>query len=293
MLEVEWWKPIVLKGIKTNYSVSTLGRVRNDETGIVLKQSKDKDGYHQVTICLDSNTHLTKRVHRLVAEAFIENPDLEHFNQVNHIKGDKDNNCVDNLEWIDSLGNIHHAYENELNTSIGENHGMNKYSEKKVRKVCKLLEKGWKIKDISKKLDVSEEVISGIKNGHSWKHISRDYEFPIEIKRKYTDEEKHKVCKMIADNYTNAEISEDTGIDKMMIESVRSRNKWTKISVQYEFPIHNPTKLDPETVEKICELIVAGDQNAVISRKTGVPKHKIKAIRARRTYTEISKKYDF
>ena len=267
--------------------------MKNNETGLILKQSKDKDGYCYLTICIDNGTNLTKRVHRLVAKAFIENPDPDNFNQINHIDGNKSNNCVDNLEWIDSKGNILHAFTTGLNNNIGENHGMSKYSEKKVRKVCKLLEKGWKIKDISKKLGVSEEVISGIKNGHSWKHISRDYEFPIEIKRKYTGEEKHKVCKMIADNYTNAEISEETGIDRMRIENVRSRNKWTKISVQYEFPIHNPTKLDPETVEKICELIVAGDQNAVISRKVGVPKHKIKAIRARRTYTEISKKYDF
>lgn len=293
MLEVEWWQPIVLKGVETNYSVSTLGRVRNDETGLILKQTKDRDGYRKVTICLDGENHINKLVHRLVAETFIENPDPERFNQINHIKGDKDNNCVDNLEWIDSMGNIQHAYETGLNTNIGENHGMNKYSEKKIRKVCKLLEKGWKIVDISDKTGVLPETISSIKAGRAWKHISKDYDFPIEIKRKYTDEEKHKVCKMIADNYTNAEISEETGIDRTMIENVRARNKWTKISAQYEFPLHNPTKLDPETVEKICELIVAGDTNAVISRKLDVPKHKIKAIRARRTYTDISEKYDF
>lgn len=293
MLEVEWWQPVVIKGIETHYSVSTLGSVRNDETGLILKQSRDKDGYRKVTICIDADNHTNKLVHRLVAETFIENPDPERFNQVNHIKGDKDNNCVDNLEWIDHMGNIQHAINTGLTNNFGENSANNKHSEKKVRKICKLLEKGEKIKDISEKLDVPENTISAIKNGRIWKHISCDYDFPIEEKRKYTDEEKHRVCQMIADNYTNAEISEETGIDRMMIENVRARNKWTRISVQYEFPIHNPTKLDPDTVKKICELIVEGYQNSDISKKLGVPKHKIKAIRARRTYTEISKNYDF
>lgn len=63
-----------------------------------------------------------KYVHRLVAEAFILNPDK--LPEVNHIDGDKTNNCVSNLEWVSKQGNIDHAWEtglssNEMNKGKG------------------------------------------------------------------------------------------------------------------------------------------------------------------------------
>ena len=76
-----------------SYEVSNLGRVRNKKTSKLLTLIPDKDGYLRVHLNNDKNV---KRVHRLVAQAFI--PNKTNKDQVNHKDGDKTNNAVDNLE---------------------------------------------------------------------------------------------------------------------------------------------------------------------------------------------------
>lgn len=68
-------------------------------------------GYLQVKLSKGGKWYY-RRVHRLVAEAFIPNPN--NLPQVNHINGDKTKNEVDNLEWISNKNNTQHGYDNEL-----------------------------------------------------------------------------------------------------------------------------------------------------------------------------------
>jgi hypothetical protein len=75
------------------YSVSDTGLVRNDRTGRILRGQVLPNGYAYVHLRpADKNFY----IHRLVATCFIENPDMKP--EVNHIDGNKLNNCVDNLE---------------------------------------------------------------------------------------------------------------------------------------------------------------------------------------------------
>lgn len=87
------------------YSVSSFGRVRNDETGRILKC--DSKGYQVVCLDLDDGRRFTRYVHRLVAKAFYDGwaDDLE----VNHDDTDKSNNYVGNLEWVTHAENQAHA----------------------------------------------------------------------------------------------------------------------------------------------------------------------------------------
>lgn len=89
-----------------NYSVSNLGRVRNDKSGKQLKPY-NMLGYTQVTL-RHGGMSVKHTIHRLVAKAFIPNPEGKP--QVNHIDGIRSNNCVDNLEWCTSHENNLHAY---------------------------------------------------------------------------------------------------------------------------------------------------------------------------------------
>lgn len=109
VMDVEEWRDI--QQCSGRYQVSNLGRVRNSITGKIRKQA-DKHGYKRVNLTFNNGTEHNCAVHRLVAAAFIENP--ENKQQVNHKDGVHDNNCVDNLEWVTPQENFEHAVRNRL-----------------------------------------------------------------------------------------------------------------------------------------------------------------------------------
>ena len=117
----EIWKDI--EGYEGLYQVSNLGRVRSlDRTytqkarsgsvlnhtykGCILKPNNVM-GYLQVNL-QNHKRRNDQKIHRLVAQTFI--PNLENKREVNHIDGDKTNNCVDNLEWVTTSENQLHSY---------------------------------------------------------------------------------------------------------------------------------------------------------------------------------------
>lgn len=95
------FKKIILDGETTRWSVDETGRVRNDETGKFLAGSI-LNGYRYITFRWN-HKHKNKGVHRLVAEAFLPNPD--NLPQVHHIDANPLNNHVDNLKWVTAQDN--------------------------------------------------------------------------------------------------------------------------------------------------------------------------------------------
>lgn len=103
-LKNERWRDIF--GYDGMYQVSDLGRVQSLKFGKtrVLRPGKDRDGYLLVVLCKDGKTK-NHKVHRLVANAFLENDNL--FNtEINHINEDKTDNRVSNLEYCDRSYNL-------------------------------------------------------------------------------------------------------------------------------------------------------------------------------------------
>lgn len=112
----EVWKDVL--GYEGLYQVSNKGNVYSVERrdvmgrkwgGHTLKPASDKDGYLTVNLCKNGIIK-NKKIHRLVSEAFIPNPN--NFTQVNHRDEDKTNNNVGNMEWCDI------RYNNNYGTRI-------------------------------------------------------------------------------------------------------------------------------------------------------------------------------
>ena len=119
---METWKNI--KGYEGLYQVSNMGRVKSLERTIIkkdgrkqtvkeriLKGTPDKDGYLKIGLSCSTGKQKCFQVHRLVGEAFIQNPDEKP--QINHINEIKTDNRACNLEWCTCKQNINHGSRNE------------------------------------------------------------------------------------------------------------------------------------------------------------------------------------
>lgn len=105
---MEEWRDI--KGYEGYYQVSNQGRIRNTNSGRIRATYTNRFGYIGVGLHKDGEIH-EKKIHRLVAEAFIPNPD--NLPEVNHKDENKENNTVENLEWCTRKYNINYGTRND------------------------------------------------------------------------------------------------------------------------------------------------------------------------------------
>ena len=108
----ENWKNI--EGFSGFYQVSNYGRIKSFKKNkiIIRKLQQTKQGYLKINLCENGKAKIFL-IHVLVARAFISNP--ENKPEVNHKDGVKNNNCVENLEWVTRAENQKHAYRIGLN----------------------------------------------------------------------------------------------------------------------------------------------------------------------------------
>lgn len=146
---------------KTKYLISKEGFVVNEKTGRKLKPQNNGNGYTKVTLTIQG-VQIQKYIHRLVAKAFIPNP--ENKPQVNHINGIKTDNKVDNLEWCTNQENQIHAHINNLKPN-GNKTWNGKFSKKDVKLIFDMDKNKIKRYIIAQKMNCSKSTISDILNG--------------------------------------------------------------------------------------------------------------------------------
>jgi len=188
----EVWKPlapfsVTYKGVTTEYDfsdtyeISNTGKVRSldriDCAGRLLegrerKLIPDKDGYLQLSLSKDRK-ELNCKVHRLVAQTFLEN--TENKRTVNHKDGNKTNNNVDNLEWATQSEQIRHSFANGLQVPIrGEQHVSSKLTKSKVVEIRERRAtnpKVWTLTMLAKEYGVGRTHISNIIHRKRWTHV--------------------------------------------------------------------------------------------------------------------------
>lgn len=256
------WIPIIIDGHVTNYEVSNSGLVRNKENGSLCRQWTNKHGYQYTNISVGDTIYL-KRVHRLVAIAFIPNP--ENKPTVNHKDGKKNNNESSNLEWATYKEQIDHAYEMKLMNNTGINSAVAIYSEDQIHKVCEMLEEiGHSATYISKITGVSTSIIADISSNRRWVSISSQYDIPDNrIKRgetnhnnQFTENQIHQVCKLLQNPNTKIKnISKETGVSETTIHDISLGRSWKHISSGYKFPKKRSPSRDTKPSLKTLKVI--------------------------------------
>lgn len=154
------WKDI--QGYEGAYKVSSTGKVLSVRRSKLLKGKLDKDGYVEYCLCLDG-TRAYRRAHRLVALAFLDNPN--ELPLVNHKDLDKSHNAVCNLEWCTPTYNVVHGYKNQPEKRVGK--GLSDLTNTQLLELVSLYKQGKdytyleKHYDITVRRDVLGELLSG------------------------------------------------------------------------------------------------------------------------------------
>lgn len=196
----EIWKDVV--GYEGAYQISNLGRVRSLDRkvncchnsqrlhkGKIIIPFRSRPGYLRIE--LGTKKPRKHFVHRLIAKAFINNPENLPF--INHKDGNKLNNDVSNLEWCDSLHNNRHAVTTGLNKVFGENNNKSKLRDRDIVRIRELYSNRlFNQTELAKKYNVDPSLISQIVLGKIWKHIKNApllKSGEINFKRKFTAEQ--------------------------------------------------------------------------------------------------------
>lgn len=166
---IEEWRDVV--GFEDFFLISSKGRLFSKRSNRLLKLFKNKRGYYCVATRIGGRNGQTYcfKIHRLVAKAFISNP--ENLSTVNHINGIKDDNNVGNLEWMSVSDNTRHAFETGLSNTdhLREiNLSRRKLKDEDVRYIrdnYKLGSRGYNLRTLSTKFGVSHKTISRIVKG--------------------------------------------------------------------------------------------------------------------------------
>lgn len=169
---VKEWKDV--QGYEGCYKISNFGEIlglpRNGTVKYpkLKKQSKWGD-YLQIELSLNG-THKKYTVHRLVAKAFVPNPN--NLPEVNHKDGCKSNNNASNLEWTTRKGNSDHAFSNGLmHPAKGEN-GNHKLFNKDIEDIRMLYDTGnYSQLDLAERYNINQSQVSRIITKRRWKHL--------------------------------------------------------------------------------------------------------------------------
>ena len=169
--------------IKDCYWINNQGEIYNKNTGNKISYKTERDGYIRVSLMKKNGGTMYLQVHRIYAMAFKPVEGMEKL-QVNHIDGNKENNNLENLEWVTPKENIQHAIKNNLinfNYLHGEKTNFSRYTEQDAKRVIELLKtNNYTDKQISLITGYPvRSFIAKIRRRETWRHLTNDIKTPL------------------------------------------------------------------------------------------------------------------
>lgn len=153
-----------------DYEINSEGVVRRISSKRIKKSFKRKDGYIGIQLYKAKDKVVNYQLHRLIADAFISNPENKLY--VNHKDSNRENNSLDNLEWVTFEENVKHGYELGYATNKGSNNGFSLLTEQQVLEIRKRrVEEKLTYQKLATLYNVSYGCIAGIIQKTNWKHI--------------------------------------------------------------------------------------------------------------------------
>ena len=157
--------------------VSSRGRIKSlagtgkrpHKEDLILKQFM-REGYKRIRLCKYGIVK-AHSIARIVAMAFLQ----DRKETVNNKDGNKENNDIENLEWMTHKENIRHAIETGLRDNKGENCGRSKLKRTEVKSIRKLHRVGIDMLTLSKMFKVARSSIRSVIIRHTWKHVLFDF----------------------------------------------------------------------------------------------------------------------
>lgn len=182
--------------------VNSKGEIRSSITKRIHTPYVDKDGYLRCKIWVSPVKSQGIYVHRAIAKNFIPNPENKPL--VNHINGIRDDNRVENLEWVTPKENSQHGVRLG-NFPKGERAFAAKHSDKKVLEICQLLQEGYSQVEVSKRVDVPTVTVGDIARGVTWTHLSKNFKIP-KTKPKITKDIASNIKRLLKEGLADGEI---------------------------------------------------------------------------------------
>ncbi len=300
--EKEIWENIL--NYEGFYQISNLGNVRSLDRfitinnklsfkkGKIMVVSENNKEYKQISLS-KNNKLKTFKIHRLIALAFIPNPN--NYPYVNHIDGNKKNNNIINLEWCTAQMNIKHAYDMGLmNAPKGKNSGASKLKDEDILNIFILNKEGLGHRKIAKIYNISRVAIKIVLQRKSWRHIEIPEMYLNHINTTCTIKNENiiEIFKLYKNDIKISDISKKYKVNRVTIESILNRITWKNVIIPEELINYKQKRnqfniMNKDKVIKAFELKKEGYSFVEISEYFGVHPGTISDLIKRRSWKNV------